>query len=226
MKKFSFKFLTAFIAVVVTIMSLPMNVLAAELQNSINQTVIEHESLATETSENNTDEQKKQIVEVTDLRTESTKTFRLPDGSYYLAQYSNDIHSLDENGEWRDIDNTLFEMGNEIGTNDAKIKFAKKTNGREKLFTLHDGNKKLTLSLNGAAKGVLGQVKNNEDVFPKDATELQKMTTLSKISASVLYENILANTDLEYVISGSNIKENIIVKAPHDSYEYSFTSIV
>ena len=104
LKKLSVNILTVFMATVITVMSIPMNIFAEELQNSINQTDIENEALDTETSENNIGETQKQIVEVTDLRTENSKTFRLPDGSYYLAQYSADIHSLDENGEWQNID--------------------------------------------------------------------------------------------------------------------------
>ena len=37
------------------------------------------------------------------------------------------------------------------------------------------------------------------------------------------FENIDVNADLEYVLSGNNIKENIIVKEKSDSYEYSFS---
>ena len=87
---------------------------------------------------------------------------------------------------------------------------------------MHDGNRKLTLTLQGANKKIVGVVTNNESDLPEDASRLTKMTTLDKLSASILYPNILDNTDLEYVVSSGNIKENIIVKATADSYAYSF----
>lgn len=48
------------------------------------------------------------------------------------------------------------------------------------------------------------------------------MTTLDHVNATVRYEEILRDTDLEYIVSGVNIKENIIVKNRQDSYRYSF----
>ena len=102
--------------------------------------------------------------------------------------------------------------GNEITTDNAKIKFAKKITGNDNIFTLHKGNKKLTLSLNDAIKNTEGKITNVDSELTDDATELQKMTTLNKISASVIYGDILSGVDLEYVIHGSNVKENIIVK--------------
>ena len=37
-----------------------------------------------------------------------------------------------------------------------------------------------------------------------------------------MYNNIRANTDIEYILDGNAVKENIIVRAPLSSYEYAF----
>ena len=58
------------------------------------------------------------------------------------------------------------------------MKFAKKITGNESLFTLHDGNGKITLSLDGAKKKTAGKVTNTSTEFDKDATKLKKLTTL------------------------------------------------
>ena len=158
--------------------------------------------------------------EVVELREEYTKHFRLSDGSYVAAQYNYPIHSLDENGEWQDIDNELSKSGSEFSNESARIKFAKKINGSSNLFTMHDGNTKITLNLIGAERGTKGTVTNGND--EGEETELQKMLNLEKLSASILYENILDGVDLEYVAYSMNIKENIIVKEKKDSYSYSF----
>ncbi len=158
--------------------------------------------------------------EIKELREENVKHFRLADGTSVAAQYSSAVHYADEDGAWQDIDNSLFESGNDISTGDAKIKFSKKITGNSSLFTLHDGNTKITVSLVGAIKGTSGTVTNGEDA--EDLTELQKMMNLEKLSSSVIYEDILEGTDLEYIVSASQIKENIIVKEPLDVYSYTF----
>lgn len=160
------------------------------------------------------------IFEAIELREENVKHFRLSDGTYIAAQYNYPIHSLDVNGVWQDIDNALSESGSEFSNSDARIKFAKKITGNDTLFTLHDGNSKITLSLIGATKGTVGEVTNNEDT--ESDTELQKMMNLEKISSSVIYEDILDGVDVEYVVHSKNVKENIIVKEKKDTYFYSF----
>ena len=165
---------------------------------------------------------KKEVFEVIDRREETVKHFRTEDGSFTAVQYNVPVHERDENGEWQDIDNTLSESGSEYATPNAKIKFTKKIPGNEGIFTLHDGNRKITMSLSGARKKVEGQVTNTRTEFPEDATQLQKMMTLDKLSSKILYPDILDGVDLEYVVNSCNIKENIIVKERTDSYSYTF----
>lgn len=216
MKKFSIKSLCVILSILTAIMSLPMTAFALDLSdNNTASEIVE--------SGDNALTAQKDIIEMTDMRTASVKYFRLEDGGYYAAQYDSAVHYQDENGDWQDIDNTLAVSGSEITTSNAKIKFAKKTTGNSSLFTLHDGNRKLTMSLDGAAKKVAGEITNHETEFGEDATKLQKMTTLDKINASVIYRDILPGVDLEYVVTGLNIKENIIVKEQSSNYSYSFT---
>jgi RHS repeat-associated protein len=176
------------------------------------------ESVVSETSEHTGE-----IFEDVSRREENVKHFRLEDGTYMAAQYDTAVHTLDENGEWQDIDNTLSESGSEYSTSNARIKFAKKITGNESIFTLHENNRKITLSLDGAIKKTTGVATNTETEFDETATTLQKMMTLDKLSSHIIYEDILDGVDLEYIVNGNNIKENIIVKEKKDSYVYSFT---
>ncbi|MBR2971776.1 MAG: hypothetical protein IKC61_02475 [Clostridia bacterium] len=160
------------------------------------------------------------IYEATELREENVKHFRLSDGSYLAAQYNSPVHVLDEYGQWQDIDNSLSESGGEYSNASASVKFAKKITGNHTLFTLHDGDTKITLSLIDAVKGTVGSVKNNSDA--EETTKLQKMINLEKLSSSIMYKDILDGTDLEYVVYSKNVKENIIVKEKKDSYSYTF----
>ena len=127
------------------------------------------------------------LYEVNELRGANVKHFRLSDGSYVAAQYPATVHYRDTHGAWQDIDNVLTEdSGGELSTSNAKVKFAKKITGSETLFTLHDGNTKITLSLVGAIKKTEGKVTNGSD--SETDTELQKMMNLEKLSSSIVYE--------------------------------------
>ena len=169
-------------------------------------------------SENNGD-----IFEITERREESVKHFRLEDGTVTAVQYDAPVHYLDGSGKWQDIDNTLAASGGEYVNGNARIKFARKVTGNGSLFTLHDGNRKITMSLEGAVKKTAGQVTNPTTDWDESTPKLQKMMTLDKLSSRILYEDILDGVDLEYVIESLNIKENIIVKEKKHEYRYTFT---
>ena len=206
MKKKFYKILSIIITVAILLTSLPIGAFAFFDSNEDNES---NSAIG-------------KIFELVDKRTATTKLFRLQDGTYYLAQYDTDVHYLDDDGVWQDIDNTLFANANQVSTNDARIKFAKKTNGSQELFSIHNGNRKLSLSLSGANKKVEAQISNNDAQAQDGVSELEKMTTLYNLSASVRYDEILKGTDIEYIINGSNIKENIIVKERAETYSYEF----
>ena len=160
-----------------------------------------------------------EAYEVSSLREESVKHFRLEDGSYVAAQYGSPVHYLDENGAWQDINNSLTVSGSELVTSDARVKFTKKTPGNGSIFTLHNGNTKITLSLVGASKKVEGIVTNTEET---ETTEIGKLMNLEGLSSRIRYNEILDGVDIEYVLDGLGIKENIIIKEKSDSYSYTF----
>ena len=162
------------------------------------------------------------VAEVTERREESVKHFLLEDGSYRLIAYDSPVHYKDADGVWQDIDNTLSLGGSEWSSADARIKFAKKITGNEALFTLHDGNRKLAVSLEGALKKTEGVVYNGSEESIAE-TQLQKMMTLAHLYSRIVYADILQDVDLEYVLNGRNIKENLIVKQRGEGYSYTFT---
>ena len=211
------KLLACLLSVLLVLYAVPANVYA-ELIETV-ESALDQDNAATA---NAADDDRDAVFEITDRREETVKHFRTEDGSFTAVQYNVPVHERDENGEWQDIDNTLSESGSEYATSNARVKFAKKTTGNSTLFTLHDGNRKITMSLSGARKKVEGQVTNTQTEFPEDATQLQKMMTLDKLSSKILYPEILDGIDLEYVVNSCNIKENIIVKERADYYSYTF----
>ena len=159
--------------------------------------------------------------ELESRREEYVKHFKNPDGTVTAVQFDMPVHRINSDGEWEEIDNTLIASANEYTTSDARIKFAKKTSGNEVLFTLHDGNGKITFSLDGAKKKVSGEITNYEE--DKNADDITKLSHLNKLNSSMIYRDILENVDLEYIVVSNSIKENIIVKKPLSSYAFSFT---
>lgn len=210
LKSFGIKSLAAFLSVLMILTALPLYVFAIDMDAS------------DYSSDDHSFDRLSEAFEVVELRDESVKHFRLEDGSYVAAQYDVPVHYLDKNGVWQDIDNSLSVNGNEYSTTNARIKFAKKITGNENLFTLHDGNYKITMSLDNAIKKTQGKIINVED-DPENESKLQKMMALKNLTSQIIYEDILSDVDLQYIINSGNIKENLIVKKQKDQYNYTFT---
>ena len=219
--KRTFRILATFLSIALLICALPQSVLAqiGDLLNGQN----------TEASE--TDSPDVYVLgEVIDNRTETSKTFRMSDGSFIAADYGQVIHYAGEDGAWTDYDNTLTfsealssdsedmaGYGN-TGSN-LRIKLANNSNSNN-LVKLTTGDYKISLHLVGANKS------KALEVYPamEDPTgnDIDSVSTLNKFSAGAIYEDILPDVDLEYIISGDSVKENIIIKDTADSYTYTF----
>ena len=156
------KLLAVLLSVVTLFTFLPLSVFAAELS-----------ALAGQEAEQ-AQESELQPFEITELREENVKYFQQPDGTRVAAMYTSPVHYEDENGVWQDIDNTLTAEGSEYVTPTARVKFAKKITGNSTLFTLHEHNKKITMSLNGAKKRTKGTVNNTLTSHAQEETQLKK----------------------------------------------------
>ena len=211
------KILSLILSFLVIFYLIPTSVFAEGLDSD---TTVSDNSVSVN-EENNT--YSPEIYEVTELREENVKHFRLADGSYVAAQYNYPVHYTDENGEFIDIDNRLVESNIEFTTNNSRVKFIKKITGNGNIFTLHENNTKISMGLVGAekkTKGVVTSTHNSDDAIEDT---LGKLTNLENISSTILYEDILDGVDIEYIVHSLNIKENIMVKERKNSYSYTFT---
>ncbi len=170
------------------------------------------------------------LGEVTENRTETSKTFRMSDGSYIAADYGKPIHFEDENGIWQDYDNTLaftdtvtYDTDDFAGyitsDSDISVKLANNSNSNN-LLKITKGDYKISLHLVDVDKS------KALEVYPAKeepvGNDLDSATTLHSFSSGAIYKDILPSTDLEYIIYGNSVKENIIVKEKGDSYVYTF----
>ena len=172
------------------------------------------------------------IVELTELRDDNEKHFALPDGTVEAVSYGKAIHRQNSEGEWVDINNdlTLKTVNSKrlYSTADGRVSLAEYYEKNSTLLTLNENGYSVSMSfLDNQNNHIstedmpLTTVNNAEYTRPESFDTLQEATRIDN-SVSVNYRNVINNTDLEYILSGNDIKENIIVKSRADEYEYGF----
>ena len=224
--KHSLRILATFLSIALLICALPQSVLA-QISDLLNAS---ESQLTTEEPSVTLDPSVYVLGEVIDSRTETSKTFRMSDGSFIAADYGKAIHYADENGAWEDYDNTLAfseasardveDMAGFINAgNNVSIKLANNSNSNN-LLKLTMGTYKVSMHLVDANKS------KALEVYPAlekpTGNDIESASALHKFSSGAIYKDILPDVDLEYIISGSSVKENIIIKDSADSYTYTF----
>ena len=174
------------------------------------------EKLLTETVDKE-NEQAEIVCEVPEKRDEFSKTYKRADGSFTSVISQTPLHSF-ENGEWKNIDNTLNKQDESIKNSDGafNIEFPEKISENEKI-TITNGNDKISFSVNDIenADGIVEIPETDEkDIIKSD---------LNKTVSQITYEDIDENTNLQYIVSSNFIKENIIVsdkESLKDTYSF------
>ncbi len=152
--------------------------------------------------------------EVISERTASTKTFRKVDGTYEVAIYNDVVHFC-EDDEWKQIDNSLNDLGDEYETkaNSFKLKFPKYLDDNRQI--------KLTMGDYGIDWNVLDIISSAIEYDEKEIVP-SNIKELTNINQSVLYSNIQNNVDIEYIVTGSKVKENIIINQYVKDFSMTF----
>ena len=239
------KIIALLLTVIIVICSLPMTAFA----NTLESTFLESENEAVNEGNENwhlideqeivTDEIIGSVSEVESLREENVKHFRLPDGTYEAVVYSQPVHRKDKEGVWRDIDNTIelktYAKASKYATRDSRVTFADRFTNNADLFTLSENGYSISMQLlsNGnefdnemetTDFGSLSTPIVNNRSEKRTSTIFNSIDEAKKIDnkSSIVYNNIRKNINIEYVLNGNDVKENIIVNAPCESYEYIF----
>lgn len=247
MKKMT-KFIALLMSIILIICSLPMTVFAESLENISAEENTDETSENTEDNEKwhlvgedsiITDEKIGAVSEVESLREENVKHFSLPDGTYEAIIYTEPVHRKDKDGIWQDIDNTI-ELTTEAtvskySTKDLRVSFADRFIANSDLFTLSENGYSISMKLlsNGnELDNTIGTTDFGAFFTPTVNNSTQKRTSnvfnsLEEAKSidnrsSIVYNGIRKNTNIEYVLKGNDVKENIIVTAPCETYEYVF----
>ena len=152
-----------------------------------------------------TDDSDASIVEVVELREESIKHFRLPDGSYEAVSYAGPVHRKDSNGVWQDIDNNLStkKMGSkqQYTTNDSRFNFAKNYSVGSELVSVNEGKYVISMSMLQQQKENISTEKSSTAVFNSASKRAQTFKTIEEAmdienKTSIVYSNVAVNTDI------------------------------
>ena len=129
----------------------------------------------------------------------NTKYFLKEDGSTEVAIYKDQIH-YEEDGQWKEIDNTLKDTTTETENNkkidaigsengDLKFNFAKDSDS-EKLVSIEKEGYELSWNLEGSKKKKLEEKKVDKNEEKKQVNELIKEAVDTTINNDKKYENI------------------------------------
>ena len=160
------------------------------------------------------------------MREESVKYFLCDDGSYIAATYAAPVH-YNENGVWKEIDNTLTpssKSGETVystkgGLNvtvPSDLESGKRFTATNGGYTISFGVKSIDNSLSAQAKVETLTEKQKVEKFNNE------QMTVDKQSGAVVYKGFNQQFDLEYIVTSNSLKENIVVYKPQAEYVYSF----
>ena len=164
------------------------------------------------------------------------KHFHMSDGSFRAVYYGSPVHYYDENeGKYVGIDNTLTESGcDETDEDDFRgyvnkrgsfrVKLAENTDGRN-LMTIEKDGYRLIWKLLGKKDRATGETAlASASARVSKANEAGSGTgaELDRLNGEVRYDDFVPGCDLQYVVTPTGVKENIIVREKKEAYIFDF----
>ena len=157
------------------------------------------------------------LCEELSFRRENETVYRRNDGTSRAVITSTPTHYFDKQTQsYRRIDNRLLDGGEMLETseNDVKVQLAKSAVQAKTMRLEKDGisvewvYQPKTVTTRAAVSACVGSMNTSAVKASSDN--------------SIRYEDIDENVDLEYSLLGSNVKENIVVKARGQQYRFDF----
>lgn len=204
--------------------SLPMVAFAAAIDEA--ESIADMTEPIDAVTDNGTAETDAYIVEELEERREpNIKHFRMSDGTYTAAVYPYDVHHEDNTGKLVDIDNSIHvdvdEEDDDVFQNESSstyVKFMKKSN-KNKLYTIVKGNRRIKVGIDGASKVNAETGSSDDGEVPLSDDRF----VLNDIESRITYPNIFDNTDIEFTLVSTALKENIILKQKVDLNSLTYT---
>lgn len=128
---------------------------------------------------------------------QNSRTYLLEDGTYLTRYFDDAIMYEDENGDLKDVDNTLVSDGNN--------------------YVNADNAYNLTLPKNGEGISV-----DNKGYTLRLIPQFCELKNAVVQENAVRYNNVCDGVDLQYTANGNNVKEDIILNKPIKNLSFSY----
>ena len=127
-------------------------------------------------------------------RSYNTKTFRLSDGSYTLADYTHQVHFKDETDAWTDYDNTLLPVDGGYRNTASDVFFTFPESLSEDPVLVESDLYGIQFSLLNSSSSSI-EIHNPEK--RPEGTDIGTAALLPNYSSEVFYRDILPSADLQ-----------------------------
>ena len=157
------------------------------------------------------------VTELMNGRETNVKVFQMSDNREQAVIFAEPVHTYNtQEARYVEIDNSLVEEAEgryyRNGKSYFTAKFSREAENDE-LFHLEKDQYKLNVSLKRTAR------LRNGGVEPRLMADTQAAEAKSR---SLLYENLFADTDFVYSVSGAGVKEDIVIREKKAAYRYAF----
>lgn len=152
-------------------------------------------------------------IELEDLRTLSSKTFVLSDGTFSTTFYAEPIHYINGSGKYVEINSSLTSSNKKdfvyMNTTNSWQTYFSSTASASKLMSIISGDYELSFKLNDSISTI-------SDIATKCRID-------SENNNKIIYKNVFPNVDLRYTVHSSAVKEEFILHSPESIPNISFT---
>ena len=177
---------------------------------------------------------KQSLYEIKEERDRFTKIFKNEDGTKTAIVSATPIHYETSEG-WEDIDNTLIEEEKVTGNtyknknNDFTVTIPKELSSSKELQIEKD-NYTISFELEGSdifsdVKKIKGNKKNKKSKSPNIQNAID--TEFLDKTSGIAFENVGENTSVEYEVTSTGLKENIVLNQKPDeqvTYKYKIAA--
>ncbi len=146
-----------------------------------------------------------QPVEIIEKRTENSKHFLMPDGSYKAEIYASPIHYKDEEGKWKEFRNNLIPLQEEVGYQNEK--------GPLKIKLKPEKPKTFPVSISSPL---------DPDWEVKFDLMAAREDYLFSFNNKVYYLLPLPDTDLIYEVIDNGLKETLVLNSVQSPSSFTF----
>ncbi len=166
------------------------------------------------------------VAEDTSLREETVKHFKKSDGTMMAVDYGMPVH-YQEDGVWKDYDNSISQINDENGvyykSNHAgtEVLLPEQLNAERKV-SICTGEYTLDIGLQTSNNFDTSQISTSSIISDENSGNSDEKINLNELTSGVRYNDILPDTDMEYILSPNQLKENIIIREKQQEYCYQY----